>query len=74
MDKAVERESSILYGKKRVVSNCCVKRKSKAVKALLFLTIFLLVFYFRGENLLAAEKEEDTEFSYVDSWLDSCDL
>ena len=51
-----------------------MKRKSKAVKALLFLIIFLLVFYFRGENLLAAEKEEDTEFSYVDSWLDSCDL
>ncbi len=51
-----------------------MKRKSKAVKALLFLTIFLLVFYFRGENLLEAEKEEDTEFSYVDSWLDSCDL
>lgn len=51
-----------------------VNRKSKAVKVLLFLIIFLLGFYFRGENLLAAEREEDTEFSYVDSWLDSCDL
>lgn len=51
-----------------------VNRKSKAVKVLLFLIIFLLGFYFRGENLLAAEREKDTEFSYVDSWLDSCDL